>query len=55
MNERETVRLKMTDIYRRIQFDISHLNVSRTDLRVNTLCVELTILHEMTEEFVKNV
>jgi hypothetical protein len=55
MSERETVRAKPTDTYRRIQFDIFHLHISRTDLRVNTSCVELTLLHEMTEEFVENI
>lgn len=45
----------MGDMYRRIQFDIFHLDISRTDLRVNTPCVELAVLHKMTEEFVENI
>ena len=47
--------LKIIDMYRRIQFDVFHLYVSRPDLRIDTPCVELAMLHEMTEEFIENV
>lgn len=55
MNERETARLKGTDMYRRIQLDVFHLHVSGPDLGIDTPCVELAILHEMTEKLVKNI
>jgi hypothetical protein len=55
MNERETVKLKMTDTYRRVEFDVFHLYKSRPDLGIDAPCVELAILHEMTEKLVENV
>jgi hypothetical protein len=45
----------MTNMYRRIQFDVFHLHVSRSDLRIDAPCIELAILHEMTKELVENI
>ena len=41
--------------YSRIEFYVFHLHVSRPDLRIDTLRIELAILHEMTEKFVENI
>jgi hypothetical protein len=45
----------MSDMYRRIEFDVFHLHISRPDLRINAPCVELAILNKMTEELVEDV
>ena len=45
----------MTGMYRRVEFEIFHLHVSRPDLRIDAPRVELAILYEMTEKFVENI
>ena len=45
----------MTDIYRRIEFDVLHLYISRPDLRIDGPRVELAIPHEMAEKPVEDV
>ena len=45
----------MTDIYRRVEFDVFHLHISRPDLGIDAPRVELAILHEMAEKLVENI
>lgn len=45
----------MTDTYRRIEFDIFHLYVSRPYLGIDATWVELTVLHEMAKELVEDI
>ena len=45
----------MTDIYRRVEFDVLYLYISRPDLRIDGPRVELAILHEMAEKSVEDI
>lgn len=45
----------MTGAYRRIELEVFHLHISRPDLRIDALFVELAVLHEMTEELVEDI
>ena len=45
----------MTGMYRRIEFNVFHLHISRPDLRIDAPCIELAIFHEMTKKLVENV